>query len=230
MNNTTPAPPAIQPEATAKFTKWAFRIFVLLVLCPIALALINKIAGMIPQQQTDAFPVFTLGCTNKDNPYNRLPDVRRLVLVVPPLRMEIFTEDFGSSSQGDKVVKLQNSLADEGFYEGPTDGNFGDSVVDAVKKYQLNYGIEQTGIADAPTRNLLNCCWTDWQMRPLGTPKFLFWTDGKIYYQDALEYGLISEPKTDGPLVRDINHTHYIVARRFKNAGNKTVNVPVDLH
>jgi len=51
-------------------------------------------------------------------------------------------------SKGDAVVKLQLTLREQGYYNGKADGGYGPMMVEAVKKAQEAYGMEQTGIAD----------------------------------------------------------------------------------
>ena len=51
-------------------------------------------------------------------------------------------------SKGDAVVKLQLALREQGYYNGKADGGYGPMMVDAVKKAQAAFGMEQTGIAD----------------------------------------------------------------------------------
>ena len=51
-------------------------------------------------------------------------------------------------SKGDAVVKLQLALREQGYYSGKADGGYGPLMVDAVKKAQADFGMEQNGIAD----------------------------------------------------------------------------------
>jgi len=51
-------------------------------------------------------------------------------------------------SKGDAVVKLQLALREQGYYNGKADGGYGPLMVDAVKKAQADFGMEQNGIAD----------------------------------------------------------------------------------
>jgi len=159
--------------------------------------------------------------------------VKRVILVIPPLRNVVFTEDLQNPSSGGKVTKLQKTLTRELFYDGPVDGSFSEAVTAAVKRYQANYELEQTGVVDAPTRYLLNSCWTDWQMRPeCGTPQFLTFTDGEAIYQsDFREKGTPKpKPKKFDPFTRDVNWTNYVIGTRFKNPSSKTVGITIWLH
>jgi len=51
-------------------------------------------------------------------------------------------------SKGDAVVKLQLTLREQGYYNGKADGGYGPMMVEAVKKAQAAFGLEETGIAD----------------------------------------------------------------------------------
>lgn len=51
-------------------------------------------------------------------------------------------------SKGDAVVKLQLTLREQGYYSGKADGGYGPMMVEAVKKAQAAFGMEETGIAD----------------------------------------------------------------------------------
>ena len=46
------------------------------------------------------------------------------------------------------MVKLQLALRDQGYYSGKADGGYGPMMVEAVKKAQAAFGLEETGIAD----------------------------------------------------------------------------------
>ena len=50
-------------------------------------------------------------------------------------------------SKGDAVVRLQKRLAELGYYNGKADGGYGPMMVAAVKKAQVDFGMEQSGIA-----------------------------------------------------------------------------------
>ena len=50
-------------------------------------------------------------------------------------------------SKGDDVVRLQKRLAELGYYNGKADGGYGPKMVSAVKKAQVDFGMEQSGIA-----------------------------------------------------------------------------------
>jgi len=54
----------------------------------------------------------------------------------------LFTKDLYFGIQNDsEVVKLQEFLTNQGFYSGPVTSNFFSLTLEAVKKFQQNYGI-----------------------------------------------------------------------------------------
>ena len=59
------------------------------------------------------------------------------------------TESLTIGSKGDEVKKLQAKLIEKKLLTGVPDGAFGKYTAEAVKILQKQYGMEQTGIADA---------------------------------------------------------------------------------
>lgn len=57
---------------------------------------------------------------------------------------------------GDDVTQLQDQLHELGFYSGRIDGLYGPDTEQAVKSYQLNYGLNIDGIAGANTLRALS--------------------------------------------------------------------------
>ena len=57
--------------------------------------------------------------------------------------------------QGEDVQALQTRLKDLGYYSGKLSGQFGDATQKAVKKFQEDYDLEPTGIADLRTLSIL---------------------------------------------------------------------------
>ncbi|WP_151549753.1 MULTISPECIES: N-acetylmuramoyl-L-alanine amidase [Corynebacterium] len=57
---------------------------------------------------------------------------------------------------GDDVVQLQTQLQELGFYTDRIDGRYGPNSFDAVKNYQLNYGLETDGICGPKTIKALS--------------------------------------------------------------------------
>ena len=46
------------------------------------------------------------------------------------------------------MTRLQLALREQGYYDGKADGGYGPMMVEAVKKAQKAFGLEETGIAD----------------------------------------------------------------------------------
>ncbi len=57
--------------------------------------------------------------------------------------------------QGDDVAELQQRLAELYYYSGAIDRSYGEGTQKAVKEFQEDFGLQQTGIADAQTQALL---------------------------------------------------------------------------
>ena len=58
-------------------------------------------------------------------------------------------------SQGETVTAVQQRLKDLGYYTGKVSGNFLDGTKAAVKRFQKDYGLEETGEVDGETEALL---------------------------------------------------------------------------
>lgn len=57
--------------------------------------------------------------------------------------------DLTVGSEGEEVKRLQRALIDKGLLKGQPDGKFGNYTAEAVRSLQKEYGMEETGIADA---------------------------------------------------------------------------------
>ncbi|MBQ7868398.1 MAG: peptidoglycan-binding protein [Clostridia bacterium] len=57
--------------------------------------------------------------------------------------------------QGDNVTLIQQRLSELGYYTGKVSGNFLDGTRAAVKRFQKDYGLEETGVVDGETEALL---------------------------------------------------------------------------
>jgi len=57
--------------------------------------------------------------------------------------------------KGEAVLQLQTRLKELLYYNGPLSGQFAEVTRNAVKKVQAAYGLEQTGIADAATQEII---------------------------------------------------------------------------
>lgn len=73
-----------------------------------------------------------------------------------------FVQDFvqqdalQAGSSGKDVQAVQNRLRELGFTNGRSDGVFGEDTEQAVRKFQLANGLEETGVVDASTRMRLS--------------------------------------------------------------------------
>jgi predicted small secreted protein len=56
-----------------------------------------------------------------------------------------------ASARSDDVKQVQTALQTQGLYDGPVDGIYGPGTRNAVKKYQSQAGITQTGQLDPKT-------------------------------------------------------------------------------
>lgn len=65
-------------------------------------------------------------------------------------------EDLSKGSKGDAVSELQNKLNELGYSVGVVDGDFGGKTENAIKAFQKDHGIEETGIADINTQELMD--------------------------------------------------------------------------
>lgn len=57
--------------------------------------------------------------------------------------------------QGDHVAEIQRQLTQLGYYTGKISGNFLDGTRAAVRRFQKDYGLKETGIVDGETEALL---------------------------------------------------------------------------
>ncbi len=69
--------------------------------------------------------------------------------VAPSAGQGVGYVSLSEGSTGDAVVRLQKRLAELGYYNGKADGGYGPKMTAAVKKAQVDFGMEQTGIADS---------------------------------------------------------------------------------
>ena len=64
-------------------------------------------------------------------------------------------EELSKGSKGDAVVELQNRLNELGYSVGKPDGDYGGKTEKAVKQFQKDNDLKQTGIVDEQTYNKL---------------------------------------------------------------------------
>lgn len=71
-------------------------------------------------------------------------------VLILPLNVYAF-ENLEKGSAGGNVKEIQEILIELGYLSGTADGQFGGMTEEAVKNYQVNSGIEVTGIVDEGT-------------------------------------------------------------------------------
>lgn len=59
----------------------------------------------------------------------------------------------------ERVTEIQNALIKAGYMDGPASGQYDDATIDAMKQYQANNGLAQTGLPSATV------------LKKLGVPK-----------------------------------------------------------
>lgn len=60
-----------------------------------------------------------------------------------------------TGDKGDEVLRLQQALAEYGYYEGELDGRFGQQTRRAVERFQYSHGLTADGIAGRNTLSVL---------------------------------------------------------------------------
>ena len=71
----------------------------------------------------------------------------------------IFTRFLQVGSSGDEVVELQQKLRVMGVYNGSVTGYFGSATQAALRRFQSQRGLSQTGTTDSQTLSALNQYW-----------------------------------------------------------------------
>ena len=66
-----------------------------------------------------------------------------------------FTKRLKNGSSGKLVKQVQERLAELGYYEGPLSGSYQKYTIRAVKKFQTQNGMDDTGVVDETTWNLI---------------------------------------------------------------------------
>jgi len=65
-------------------------------------------------------------------------------------------EHHGQQAMGAEQIRMaQKQLKEAGFNPGPIDGQLGRQTSQAIREYQKDNGLPQTGQLDAPTQELL---------------------------------------------------------------------------
>ena len=95
-------------------------------------------------------------------------DTRENPVPMPDEPVE-FTKKLKNGSSGKLVKQLQTRMTELGYYDGPISGNFMVKTTRAVKKIQTQNGMEETGVVDEATWNLIFNDYTI--VLPNATPK-----------------------------------------------------------
>lgn len=79
-------------------------------------------------------------------------------VVVSPVTTDtiIFSQDLKSGIKNDDVVKLQDFLKAQGYFQGTSTGLFGPKTIESLKLWQNLNGLNPTGVFDAKTRAVIN--------------------------------------------------------------------------
>lgn len=79
-----------------------------------------------------------------------------IILLISILVMPAYAyEELAKGSKGEVVVELQENLNAIGYPVGQADGDFGGKTESAIKLFQKEHRIAETGIADASTMELI---------------------------------------------------------------------------
>ena len=94
--------------------------------------------------------------TPTPGPDQDLGDVNDMVLAGDgEATVEEYEKKLSRGAKGENVKKVQTRLKELGFFDGPISGNYMNQTVAAVKAFQLQNGLEQTGKTDETTWNTL---------------------------------------------------------------------------
>ncbi|AOY80654.1 peptidoglycan-binding protein [Moorena producens JHB] len=103
-------------------------------------------AGVVKFQRLRGLPVTGIADSRTLSDLAKNPNDKDNITNVTELR---------PGSNGESVTKLQNRLAQLGFYKGPVTGYYGKLTETAVKEYQLSRELPANGIADSRTLSAL---------------------------------------------------------------------------
>ena len=67
----------------------------------------------------------------------------------------VFSKKLKNGSSGKLVKQVQERLKELGYYDGPVSGNYRNPTISAVKKFQVQNGMEDSGVVDEDTWNLI---------------------------------------------------------------------------
>ena len=75
--------------------------------------------------------------------------------VTVPTNTPALYQSLQHGDKNDEVLKLQTRLKELCYYRGPLSGQFAEVTKKAVQQVQADYGLEQTGVADAATQEII---------------------------------------------------------------------------
>lgn len=144
----------------------AFGLIVILIVIILMIVRSMFSAGSAPEPQIATQPPATLntpetnfmvfGATEQPTALPELtPEPQIELTATPGPTPEATYSTLRKGSQGREVVTLQQALAELGYLNGATDGNFGTGTETAVKNFQADHGLEADGIAGRMTLEAL---------------------------------------------------------------------------
>ena len=104
----------------------------------------------------------------------------------PKPEPDVGDRDLKNGDEGPDVKQLQENLIELGFSCGPygADGEFGDCTEMAVEAFQRAYGLPETGMYDAATREVMEKA-LDEHDEPAEEPKWVEIVGGDCYVRTA---------------------------------------------
>lgn len=134
----------------------------------------------------------------------------------------IFTKELKSGvKNSDLVTQLQERMKELGYYDGPVSGNFLEKTTAAVKTIQRQNGMEDTGVVDETTWNLIfnNPGLVMPHQTPKPTPKPTYFIVVDVRNQIVTVWGLDEENEYRVPI-------RYMLC----SSGNRSTPTPVGRH
>ncbi|MBS0016203.1 MAG: transporter substrate-binding domain-containing protein [Arthrospira sp. SH-MAG29] len=124
-----------------RLSNWKYNVLILLAIC------LGSILIFTPLVKTQDAPIFlsseSLGNHTQLRIAETLPDSNNSNLGV--------TEAWGDYD----IIELQNRLQQKGYYLGAIDGIYGEQTREAISNFQLDTGLESTGIVNQETWDYL---------------------------------------------------------------------------
>jgi len=82
------------------------------------------------------------------------PFIEKVAPAPAPKLLDV--ESLAPGDKGEMVLTMQKFLKEQGFFKGTPSPNYGPATKKAVQAFQKANGLEETGVADAETINLIN--------------------------------------------------------------------------